>query len=500
MIGKRLGQYEIVEELGRGGMGVVYLARQEGLQRLVALKVLASMDAEFAARLRREAQVLSELHHPHIVSVYDFGETEGTPYFVMAYCAGGSVTDVMASQGALTVGQSVNVLAAVSSALSAMHSHGLVHRDVKPSNVLLSADGQPFLSDLGIVGGDDRSRMTATGNLVGTIGYSAPELLDNAVHTPACDTFSLGVLGYEIVSGDQPFAGRSLSGVLDAIRRGSFPPLAQTAPEVPSKLAALIESALSVDPKQRPGDLEKFSHELLAVAPTEHVRSVRRRDTTTVMRAGSASVGDTVSTDNGPEPDATVMGISPPPPPPPPPPPISQPDSVNADRTIMRTVPVPNVHTPPPNEWLQQPAKKGQPALIPVLIVVAGLAIAGLIALLSQSDTATPNTAVANDPTTVTQSETQSVIPATTRTAATSPTPTTAPSPTVCIRSNLSDGFSSLRSAPMLEGELLAKIPGGSCNVTLIELTTQEGNGFAWYHVRWAGIDGWTAVSNTVQS
>ena len=248
MIGRRLGHYEVIEELGRGGMGVVYLPRQDGLDRLVAVKVLAAVDAELAARLRREARVLSELHHPHIVSVYDVGEVSGSPYFVMAYCAGGSVADVLAQQGRLTVGQAVNVLASTSSALAAMHSLGLVHRDVKPSNVLLSADGQPFLSDLGIVGGGDRSRMTATGSLLGTIGYCAPELLDNAHHSPACDTFSLGVLGYEIVSGRHPFARPSLSGVLDAVRRGVYPPLAELAPGVPTRLAELITSAMSLDP------------------------------------------------------------------------------------------------------------------------------------------------------------------------------------------------------------------------------------------------------------
>ena len=276
MIGRRLGHYEVIEELGRGGMGVVYLARQDGLDRLVAVKVLAAVDAELAARLRREARVLSELHHPHIVSIYDVGEVSGSPYFVMAYCAGGSVADVLAQQGRLTVGQAVNVLASTSSALAAMHSLGLVHRDVKPSNVLLSADGQPFLSDLGIVGGGDRSRMTATGSLLGTIGYSAPELLDNAHHSPACDTFSLGVLGYEIVSGRHPFARPSLSGVLDAVRRGVYPPLAELAPGVPTRLAELITSAMSIDPGQRPPDLDRLSHTVLTVAAPERVRVVHR--------------------------------------------------------------------------------------------------------------------------------------------------------------------------------------------------------------------------------
>ena len=280
MIGRRLGHYEVIEELGRGGMGVVYLPRQDGLDRLVAVKVLAAVDAELAARLRREARVLSELHHPHIVSIYDVGEVSGSPYFVMAYCAGGSVADVLVQQGRLTVGQAVNVLASTSSALAAMHSLGLVHRDVKPSNVLLSADGQPFLSDLGIVGGGDRSRMTATGSLLGTIGYSAPELLDNAHPSPACDTFSLGVLGYEIVSGRHPFAGPSLSGVLDAVRRGVYPPLTDVVPGVPTRLAELITSAMSLDPAQRPHDLDRLSHAFLTVASPERVRVVQREAAT----------------------------------------------------------------------------------------------------------------------------------------------------------------------------------------------------------------------------
>ena len=113
--------YELDQEIGRGGMGIVYLARQDGLDRLVAVKLLAGVNADFALRLRREARVMSELHHPHIVSIYDFGEVSGSPYFAMAYCAGGSVADVLSQQTRLTVGQAVNVLASMSGALSAMH-------------------------------------------------------------------------------------------------------------------------------------------------------------------------------------------------------------------------------------------------------------------------------------------------------------------------------------------------------------------------------------------
>ena len=281
MIGQTIDQFEILEQIGRGGMGAVYLARQQGLERLVALKVLPFADAALGQRLRREASMLAELQHPNIIPIYAVGEVNGSPYYVMAFCPGGTLAEVQQQNGMLTDGQLCGLLAPIADALAALHRRGVLHRDIKPSNVLLSADGQPFLCDFGLVMSNTSSRMTGSGNILGTIGYSAPELLKGGAPSSAADVFSFGVLGYELASGRQPFVGVHVSGVLDAVRRGEFVPLASLSPHVSPTLVAVIESCLSRDPLARPADLAVTANEIRAVAHVEPVAPLRRTETET---------------------------------------------------------------------------------------------------------------------------------------------------------------------------------------------------------------------------
>src|SRR4051812_3968704 len=150
---EQIGSYEVLRELGRGGMGIVYLARQPGLDRLVALKIISPATPDFAARLRTEALALASLQHPHIVGVIDVGEDDGKPFYVMPYFAGGTMAQVLERDGRLAPAQVSAVLTATASALAAMHAHAVLHRDVKPSNILLSGTGDPYLADFGLVSG-----------------------------------------------------------------------------------------------------------------------------------------------------------------------------------------------------------------------------------------------------------------------------------------------------------------------------------------------------------
>lgn len=284
----RIGPYEVVEEIGRGGMGVVYLARQPSLDRLVAVKVLLGDDPQLAARLRREAATLGELQHPGIVAIHDVGEVGGRPYIAMAYCAGGSLGHAVRERGRLTPGEAVLALSVVAEALATLHGRGLVHRDVKPSNVLLTSSGDPCLADFGLAMGGDAPSITASGALLGTIGYTAPELILGEDASPASDAFALGVLGYQLLAGRAPFASAHVAAVVDAIRRGDRLPLADLAPDAPPRLVELVEELLDPEPGRRPADLRAWAAQVRSTASTTPISPASTPERST---AGTAQVG-----------------------------------------------------------------------------------------------------------------------------------------------------------------------------------------------------------------
>ena len=269
IIPEQIGDFEILDQIGRGGMGVVYLALQPSLDRLVAVKVMQVDDAELAIRLQLEARTLADIQHPHIVRVLDVGDDGGSPFYAMELCAGGSVAHVLERDGRLSPGRTAHVLAAVAEALGAMHGRGLVHRDVKPSNVLLSIDGEPYLSDFGLAVDARWSRMTGSGAIVATIGYAAPELLGGEDVAPAADVFSLGVMGYQLLTGELPFTGAHIFGIIDAVRTGTFPPLAARVPDAGAELVELIVSCLNADAAARPADLGVLAEALRASSRVE---------------------------------------------------------------------------------------------------------------------------------------------------------------------------------------------------------------------------------------
>jgi len=264
-----LERYEILSLLGRGGMGVVYRARDRASGEVVAVKVLIERRASSAKRFAREAAVLSGLDHPAIVRYGTHGVTEaGEPYLVMEWLEGENLSSRL-SRGVLTVDEALALAARVSDALAAAHARGVVHRDLKPSNLfLVNRDvGQVKLLDFGIAQLGDATPMTKTGALLGTPGYTAPEQARSGSSlTPAADIFALGCVLFEVLAGKPAFEGPNAMAVLAKLIFDEAPLLEAHCPDVPPALAALIARMLEKDPAVRPADGRALSAELSALS------------------------------------------------------------------------------------------------------------------------------------------------------------------------------------------------------------------------------------------
>jgi serine/threonine protein kinase len=249
------GRYELGERLGHGGMADLHAATDLRLGRTVAVKRLRADLAEQAtarSRFEAEARMAAGLSHPNIVTVFDSGEDGGVPFLVMELLPGRTLAHEIAD-GPLDVERAVDVTRAVLAALAAAHGAGIVHRDVKPSNVLLTEDGLPKVSDFGIakVGEDSVGTATLTGELLATPAYLAPERLAGEPATPSSDLYAVGVLMYEALSGKRPFRGETPMVVLDAVKRGNAEPLSELRPGLPESIDAVVKRAMAADPAAR---------------------------------------------------------------------------------------------------------------------------------------------------------------------------------------------------------------------------------------------------------
>lgn len=257
LVGRRLGKYEIRAEVGRGGMGTVYLAHDPLLQRRVAVKVLAphvAGEPDLIERFGREARAAARLKHPNIVTIYDVGQEGSTYYFVMEYVDGPSLARALAQRGPMSPGGALRLLRPLASALDYAHSQGLVHRDVKPGNILLDPHGEPALGDFGIARAAQDSRLTTTGTLVGTPEYMSPEQARGDEVDHRTDLYSLAIVAYEMLGGRSPFAGSTPHGVLYRQVHEAPPPLRQPRagePAWPAAIDAVLQKALAKEPRQR---------------------------------------------------------------------------------------------------------------------------------------------------------------------------------------------------------------------------------------------------------
>lgn len=271
------GRYRIDALLGRGGMAEVYEGYDTRLQRRVAVKVLRpemAVREDVRNRFEFEARHAARLSHPNVVGVYDTGEDDGTPFLVMELLPGQTLADAI-SAGPVDQEWLKRVAGDVLQALGAAHAAGIVHRDIKPGNIVLAVDGCAKVTDFGIaktleVAAEDKSQhdLTSTNQLVGTPAYLAPERIDGAPATPRSDLYSLGVVLYEALSGVKPFTGPTAIAVADAVQRSTPTPLTELRPDADPAFVAVIERAMERDPAERYASAEEMYRQLEATALT----------------------------------------------------------------------------------------------------------------------------------------------------------------------------------------------------------------------------------------
>ena len=267
-----VGRYHLDERIGRGGMGEVRAALDETLGRRVAVKLLRADLAEeptARARFEAEARAAARLSHPNIVTVYDTGEDDGQPFLVMELLPGRTFADEIAS-GRVSVERAIAVTSAVLSALSAAHQEGILHRDVKPGNVLLTTDDVPKVADFGIAKTADAASTTATltGELLATPAYLAPERLTGEAASPESDLYAAGVLLYEALAGATPYPARTPAALLRDISEGNAEPLQARRDDVPPAVVAVVERAMARDPSQRFASADAMSAALESASET----------------------------------------------------------------------------------------------------------------------------------------------------------------------------------------------------------------------------------------
>ena len=257
--GTVLGRYRLVEQIGEGGMGEVWKAHDANLDRVVAIKVLlpgALGDATTRERFRREARVLSRLSHPGVATIFDFDAQDGCDFLVMEYVAGGTLESRLAA-GPMPIGQVLSLGAAIADALDSAHRSGFLHRDLKPGNVALTAEGQPKILDFGLAlllgVGQTAGRMTQTGTFVGSLPYMAPEQLFGDADDARTDVYALGVMLFEMATRQRPFVKERPEALMFAIANTAAPSVRSLRPDAPDALDRLLAECLRKDPAHRPG-------------------------------------------------------------------------------------------------------------------------------------------------------------------------------------------------------------------------------------------------------
>jgi hypothetical protein len=255
-------RYELTESIAAGGMGEVWAATDTVLDRTVAVKLLnpaLSQQSGFLERFRAEARYCASLHHPNITTVFDYGEDKGSAYLVMELVAGQPLSQIIAEEAPLSAQRTAAILIQAATALEAAHQGGVVHRDVKPANILVTADGTAKLTDFGISRLVKNAPLTQTGEVLGTAQYLSPEQVVGHSATASSDIYALGVVGHEMLTGRRPFDGETIIATAFAHMNQPPPPLPDT---VPVWLRSAISAALAKDPADRPATAAAMANTL----------------------------------------------------------------------------------------------------------------------------------------------------------------------------------------------------------------------------------------------
>jgi eukaryotic-like serine/threonine-protein kinase len=282
-------RYRRVRLLGEGGMATVELAQDTELGRPVAIKRLAenlAANEEYKERFLREARLAARLSHPNIVAVYDAGAENGVPFIVMEYVEGETVRDLLQRRGRLEPAEALALALQACAGLEAAHEAGLVHRDIKPQNLLVTSEGALKIADFGIARSLDGTQLTQAGTVLGTAGYLAPEQAAGEQVTGAADIYGLGAVVYELLTGRPPYEADSLAELFAKQAEGSITAVRELAPAVPARLEDAVMHALARAPEYRPESAAKFASELgstptagttvdSSLAPTKPMRRVR---------------------------------------------------------------------------------------------------------------------------------------------------------------------------------------------------------------------------------
>src|SRR5215207_7571396 len=262
--GQMLGNYRIISQVGQGGMATVYKAYQPSMDHHVAVKVLPSQLAEskeFVARFQQEARTIARLEHPHILPVFDYGESDGTAYFVMRYLEAGTLKDRMVAGRPLPLDEIDRIFTQLTDALSYAHSHGVIHRDLKPANALVDSDGNLFLTDFGIakILEEASPRLTQTDAIMGTPAYISPEQAQGQPVDQRSDIYSLGIILYEMVTGRVPFMADTPLAIIFKHVSDPLPLPSSIKPDIPASIEQVILKALAKDPKDRFSTAAEFA-------------------------------------------------------------------------------------------------------------------------------------------------------------------------------------------------------------------------------------------------
>lgn len=294
MSGIRIGNYEIISTIGRGSIGVVYKAKDVRLDRIVAVKALKSVFLENAnadnielKRFYQESKSAGSLRHPNIVTILDVGCTElGSPYIVMDFVAGQTLAEILKIRGRLEADEVLKYLYPLASAIDYAHSQGVIHRDINPNNIIIDDAGRPCLLDFSLAKIFNQS-ITPTGALIGSPGYMAPELIDGRRPTTAVDIFSLGVLAYELLTGQAPFDGDDIVRIVFAIINEKPRSFAEAGVNLPIQLQKVVEKAVEKNPGERYTSATSF------VEKIELALSARREELDQMLLSvGSSQVSE----------------------------------------------------------------------------------------------------------------------------------------------------------------------------------------------------------------